>query len=94
MRVQQPQVHQRTDRSGSYWFFRYWQEESLPDGSIKTTRRFHSIRPIDRGASVSREEAGGATRSHSEEPKRSDACSTNVVAGRRSTRMHLLRRDR
>ena len=45
MTVQQPQVHQRTDRKGSYWFFRYWSEESLPDGSIKTTRRFHTLGP-------------------------------------------------
>ena len=45
MRVQHPQVHQRTDRKGTYWFFRYWIEEPLPDGSIKTTRRFHSLGP-------------------------------------------------
>jgi len=45
MRVQHPQVHQRTDRKGTYWFFRYWQEEPLPDGSVKTTRRFHTLGP-------------------------------------------------
>ena len=45
MRVQHPQVHQRTDRKGTYWFFRYWHEEPLPDGSIKTTRRFHTLGP-------------------------------------------------
>ena len=45
MKVQHPQVFQRTDRKGSYWFFRYWQEELLPDGSIKTTRRFRTLGP-------------------------------------------------
>ena len=45
MRVQHPQVHQRSDRKGSYWFFRYWVEELLPDASIKTTRRFHTLGP-------------------------------------------------
>ena len=45
MRVQHPQVHQRTDRKGTYWFFRYWHEEPLPDGFIKTTRRFHTLGP-------------------------------------------------
>src|SRR5712691_13546867 len=47
MRSQHPQVHQRTDRKGSYWFFRYWQEEPLPNGSIKTTRRFHTLGPSE-----------------------------------------------
>src|ERR1019366_6312102 len=45
MKVQHPQVLQRTDRKGSYWFFRYWHEELLPDGSVKTTRRFHTLGP-------------------------------------------------
>ena len=45
MRVQRPQVLQRTDRKGTYWFFRYWQNELLPDGSIKATRKFHTIGP-------------------------------------------------
>src|SRR5450759_5393759 len=45
MKVQHPQVFQRTDRKGSYWFFRYWHEELLPDGSIKTTRRFRTLGP-------------------------------------------------
>jgi len=45
MRVQRPHVHQRTDRQGTDWFFRYWHEEPLPDGSIKNTRRFHTLGP-------------------------------------------------
>jgi len=43
MKAQRPQVHQRTDRKGTYWFFRYWQEEPLSDGSIRTIRRFHTL---------------------------------------------------
>jgi integrase len=57
MRMQHPQVHQRSDRKGSYWFFRYWQEEPLPDGSIKTTRRFHTIGPSTGQNSLSHQEA-------------------------------------
>jgi hypothetical protein len=45
IRVQHPQVNQRTDHNGAYWFFQYWLEEPLPDGSIKTTRRFHTLGP-------------------------------------------------
>lgn len=45
MRKQHPQVHQRTDRKGTCWFFRYWMEEPLADGSTKTKRRFHTLGP-------------------------------------------------
>jgi integrase len=44
-RVQHPKVHERKDRKGSYWFFRYWQDEMLPDGRIKASRKFHTIGP-------------------------------------------------
>jgi integrase len=44
-RVQHPKVHIRKDRGNSYWFFRYWLDEILPDGSIKTSRKFHTIGP-------------------------------------------------
>ena len=44
-RVQHPKVHERKDRGSYYWFFRYRHDELLPDGSIKTTRRFHTIGP-------------------------------------------------
>ena len=37
MQIPHPPVHRRTDRKGTYWFFRYWTEEPLPDGSVKTT---------------------------------------------------------
>jgi integrase len=44
-RVQHPKIHERKDRGGHYWFFRYRHDELLPDGKIKTTRKFHTIGP-------------------------------------------------
>ncbi len=44
-RVQHPSVHERKDRGSYYWFFRYWDDEIAPDGSIKTSRKFHTIGP-------------------------------------------------
>ena len=43
LRVQHPKVHERKDRKGSYWFFRYRHDELLPFGAIKTRRKFHII---------------------------------------------------
>src|SRR5580704_6596549 len=45
VRVQHPGVHERTDRGGSYWFFRYWDDVLQPDGTTKTVRKFHVIGP-------------------------------------------------
>src|ERR1700686_3962278 len=44
-RVQHPKVHERKDRKGAYWFFRYWHDQILADGSVKTSRKFHTIGP-------------------------------------------------
>src|SRR5713226_9296492 len=44
-RVQHPKVHERKDRGSCYWFFRYRHDELRPDGSIKITRKFHTIGP-------------------------------------------------
>ena len=63
MKVQHPQVHQRTDRKGTYWFFRYWHEELLPDGSNKAIRKFHTIGPSQRQGSLTQSEAA-ARRDH------------------------------
>ncbi len=57
MKVQHPQVLQRTDRKGSYWFFRYWHEELLPDGSNQTTRRFRTIGPSQGQGALTQAEA-------------------------------------
>ncbi len=42
-RVQHPKVIERTDRGGSYWYFRYWADEIQPDGSSKTVRKFQRL---------------------------------------------------
>ena len=44
-RVQHPEVHERKDRGTWYWFFRYRHDELLPDGSVKTSRKFHTCGP-------------------------------------------------
>ena len=35
VRIQHPKVHERTDRGGSYWFFRYWDDVQQADGTTK-----------------------------------------------------------
>src|SRR6202451_1334314 len=61
-RVQHPKVHERKDRKGFYWFFRYWKDEMLPGGRIKAGRKFHTTGPskgenalTKRGAEVERD---------------------------------------
>ena len=43
VRIQHPRVHERTDRRGSYWFFRYWDDVLQPDGTTKAVRKFHVL---------------------------------------------------
>jgi integrase len=45
VRVQHPGIHERTDRGGSYWFFRYWDDVPQPGGKTKPVRKFHVIGP-------------------------------------------------
>jgi integrase len=45
IRVQHPGVHERTDRRGSYWFFRYWDDLLQPDGTMKPVRKFYTLGP-------------------------------------------------
>ncbi len=40
-RVQHPKVQECRDYKQWYWFFRYWHDELLPDGSVKTSRKRH-----------------------------------------------------
>jgi integrase len=42
-RVQHPKVHERKDRGTHYWFFRYRKDDVQPDGTVKTSRKFHMI---------------------------------------------------
>ena len=45
VRIQHPKVHERTDRRGSYWFFRYRDDILQADGSTKAVRKFRVIGP-------------------------------------------------
>ncbi len=40
-RVQHPKVQECKDRAAPYWFFRYWNDEVRPGGSVTTTRKRH-----------------------------------------------------
>src|ERR1022692_1723387 len=48
-RVQHPKINERRDRGTPYWFFRFWADELLPDGTIKTSRKRRIVGP-SRGA--------------------------------------------
>jgi integrase len=56
-RVQHPKVHERKDRGSYYWFFRYWHDQMLPDGSVKTSRKFHVIGPSRGDEAITRKAA-------------------------------------
>jgi integrase len=56
-RVQRPKVHERKDRQDHYWFFRYRADEVLPDGSVKTRRKFHTIGPSRGNRAISKRQA-------------------------------------
>jgi len=56
-RVQRPNVHERQDRGAHYWFFRYRADELLPDGSVKTKRKFHTIGPSRGDRALTRRQA-------------------------------------
>src|ERR1700681_2993806 len=45
VRIQHPEVHERTDRGGSYWYFRYWDDVLQADGTTKTVRKFQVVGP-------------------------------------------------
>jgi integrase len=44
-RVQHPSVIERKDRGQNYWYFRYRHDDLLPNGTIRTRRKFHTIGP-------------------------------------------------
>src|SRR5580692_572752 len=56
-RVQRPKVHERKDRHDHYWFFRYRDDEGLPDGTVKTRRKFHTIGPSRGENAISKRQA-------------------------------------
>ena len=45
VRIQHPAVHERADRGGAYWYFRYWDDIMQPDGTTKAVRKFQVIGP-------------------------------------------------
>jgi integrase len=45
VRIQHPDVHERTDRGGSYWYFRYWDDVLQSDGTTKASRKFQVLGP-------------------------------------------------
>src|SRR5258706_12260017 len=44
-RVQHPSVVERKDRGQHYWYFRYREDELLPNGKIRVRRKFHTVGP-------------------------------------------------
>ena len=45
VRIQHPKVHERADRGGSYWYFRYWDDVLQADGTMKAVRKFQVVGP-------------------------------------------------
>src|ERR1039458_8378977 len=45
VRIQHPKVHERTDRGGSYWYFRYRDDVLQADGTMKAVRKFQVVGP-------------------------------------------------
>ncbi|HEY6346093.1 MAG TPA: tyrosine-type recombinase/integrase [Bryobacteraceae bacterium] len=56
-RVQHPKVNECRDRGTPYWFFRYWDDELLPDGTTKTSRKRRIIGPSRGPDAISRKQA-------------------------------------
>lgn len=56
-RVQHPKVNECRDRGTPYWFFRYWFDESLADGTVKTSRKRHIIGPSTGPNAIGRRKA-------------------------------------
>src|ERR1700682_4957904 len=57
VRIQHPGVHERTDRGGSYWFFRYWDDVLHADGTTKAIRKFRVIGPSNGENRLSKKKA-------------------------------------
>jgi len=57
IRIQHPGVHERTDRGGSYWYFRYWEDALQKDGTTRSVRKFHTIGPSKGDDKLSKKQA-------------------------------------
>jgi integrase len=58
-RVQHPKINECRDRTKPYWFFRYWQDELLADGTIKTTRKRRIVGPSKGLNALTKKQAEG-----------------------------------
>src|SRR5271167_1617410 len=57
VRIQHPGVHERTDRGGSYWYFRYWEDVLRRDGTTKAVRKFRTLGPSKGETRLSKKQA-------------------------------------
>jgi integrase len=55
--LQHPKVQECLDRGSPYWFFRYWEDQQLPNGGVKTTRKRHILAPSQGRYALSRRQA-------------------------------------
>ena len=55
--LQHPKVQECLDRGSPYWFFRYWEDQQLPDGGVKTCRKRHILAPSKGRYALSRRQA-------------------------------------
>src|ERR1039458_1043492 len=70
IRIQHPGVHERTDRGGSYWYFRYWEDVLQADGTTKAIRKFHTVGPSKGDTKLSKKQAEVARHCRIEERRR------------------------
>jgi len=56
-RVQHPKINECQDREKPYWFFRYWDDELLPDGTFKTSRKRYIIGPSRGSNAIGKKQA-------------------------------------
>ncbi len=55
--LQRPKVQECLDRGSPYWFFRYREDQPLPNGGVKTTRKRHILAPSKGRYALSRRQA-------------------------------------
>ena len=58
--LQRPKVQECLDRGSPYWFIRYWEQQSLPNGLTKATRKRHILAPSQGRNALSRRQAESA----------------------------------
>jgi hypothetical protein len=57
VRIQHPDVHERTDCGGSYWYFRCWADVQQADGTMRAVRRFQVVGPSEGDNRLSKKKA-------------------------------------